>query len=37
MKRAAHIDFHTMPGVDDLGKNLSGASIAQTLAEAHID
>ncbi|MBQ6823657.1 MAG: hypothetical protein IJP27_03300 [Clostridia bacterium] len=37
MRRAVHIDFHTMPGIEDLGKNCSGASIARTLADAHVD
>ncbi len=37
IKRAVHIDFHTMPGVEDFSANMSGESIAQTLADAHVD
>ena len=37
MKRAIHIDFHTMPGIEDFGKNYDAEDFAQTLADAHVD
>ncbi len=37
MKRAIHIDFHTMPGITDLGTGYTAAQIAETLKGAHVD
>lgn len=37
MKRAVHIDFHTMPGIADLGTGFTAARIAETLKQAHVD
>lgn len=35
--RAIHIDFHTMPGIFDFGKNFDASEIAETLKNAHVD
>jgi len=37
IKRAVHIDFHTLPGIDDFGKGYSAEDIAKTFEEAKID
>lgn len=37
MKRAVHIDFHTMPGIYDFNREWDAAVFAQTLKEAHVD
>ena len=37
IRRAVHIDFHTMPGIRDFAANLSGEQIADTLAGAQVD
>lgn len=36
-RRAVHMDFHTMPKVDDVGAEFNGKEFAQTLKNAHID
>ncbi len=36
LKRAVHIDFHTMPGIRDFGKAWDAAVFAKTLADAHV-
>ncbi len=36
MKRAIHIDFHTMPGVTDFGADFDAAAFAQRLADAGV-
>ena len=36
MKRCIHVDFHTMPGVADLGKNIDPEQMAQLFADAHV-
>jgi len=36
-KRAVHLDFHTMPGVYDVGRDFDPELFAKTLHEAHID
>lgn len=36
MKRAVHVDFHTMPGITDIAAGFDGESFAQTLADAHV-
>lgn len=36
-KRAVHIDFHTLPGIPEFGRDLSGEAIAATLAQAQVD
>ena len=35
MKRAVHIDFHTMPKIDDFGANYEPVDLAEMLADAH--
>lgn len=37
MKRAIHIDFHTMPGITDFGENFDAKDFAKTLADANVD
>ncbi len=37
VRRAIHIDFHTMPGIYDICKNFSAEDFAQTLSDAHVD
>ena len=37
IKRAAHFDFHTMPGVYDFGAGFDAAEFAQILSDAHIE
>lgn len=37
IKRAVHIDFHTMPGIPDMAKDYTGEEIAEMLAKAHVD
>jgi len=37
IKRAVHIDFHTMPDIPDFGKNFDAKKFAQTLKEARVD
>jgi len=37
MKRAVHIDFHTMPRITDFGTRFDAAELAQTLADANVD
>ena len=36
-KRAVHLDFHTMPGVYDVGRDFDPQAFARTLQEAHIE
>lgn len=36
LKRAVHIDFHTMPGIYDFGKGFDAADFAETLSDAHV-
>ena len=36
MKRCIHIDFHTMPGIEDFAKNIHGEEVAQILSDAHV-
>jgi len=36
MKRAVHIDFHTMPGIDDFNREWDAARFASTLQDAHV-
>lgn len=35
-KRAVHLDFHTMPGIDDLGSEFNGKEFAATLKDAGV-
>ncbi len=35
MKRAIHIDFHTLPGIDDFGENFTAAEIADIFKSAN--
>jgi hypothetical protein len=37
MKRAVHIDFHTMPGIHDFNRDWDAAVFAQRLKDAHVD
>lgn len=37
IKRAVHIDFHTMPGITDFGANFTAEQIVQILDNAHVD
>lgn len=37
IKRAIHIDFHTMPGVFDIYENFDAVKFAKTLKEAHVE
>ncbi len=37
MKRAIHLDFHTMPGIGDFNREWDAAIFAQTLKDAHVD
>jgi len=37
MKRAIHIDFHTMPKITDFGERFDAADFAETLKEANVD
>ncbi|HPP29729.1 MAG TPA: alpha-L-fucosidase [bacterium] len=36
-KRAIHLDFHTMPGVYDVGRDFDPDEFAKTLKEANVD
>lgn len=36
-KRAIHLDFHTMPAVDDVGANFDADDFAAALADARVD
>ena len=36
-KRAIHLDFHTMPGIYDVGRDFNADDFAQTLAKAEVD
>ncbi len=36
-KRAVHLDFHTMPGIYDVGRDFDAEAFARTLEEAHVD
>ncbi|HOM26201.1 MAG TPA: family 10 glycosylhydrolase [bacterium] len=36
-KRAIHLDFHTMPGVYDVGIDFNGKEFVKTLKEANVD
>lgn len=36
-KRAVHVDFHTLPGIRDIGKEFDGKEFASTLCEAGVD
>lgn len=35
--RAIHFDFHTMPGIHDIGRCFDANTFAQQLADAHVD
>lgn len=37
MRRAVHIDFHTMPGIHDFNREWNPARFAQTLSDAHVE
>ena len=37
MKRAVHIDFHTMPHISDFQNNFDAADLAETLYQAKVD
>jgi len=37
MKRAIHFDFHTMPGIDDFGKNFDAEEFALQMEAANAD
>jgi len=37
LKRAVHIDFHTLPGITDIGANFTAVDLADTLHEAKVD
>ncbi len=37
MKRAIHLDFHTMPGIDNFAETYNGAEIAEILKNANVD
>lgn len=37
IKRAVHIDFHTMPEIPDLGERFDAVKFAETLADARVD
>ena len=36
-QRAVHLDFHTMPRVEDVGIEFNADEFAQTLSDAHVD
>lgn len=36
MKRAVHLDFHTMPGIYDFGETFDAQAFAQTLKDARV-
>ena len=36
-KRAVHLDFHTMPGIGDIGRDFHAGRFAGTLADAGVD
>lgn len=36
LKRAIHIDFHTMPGIYDFGHDFDAVEFAETLEKAHV-
>ena len=35
--RAVHFDFHTMPGIHDIGQRFNADKFAQQLSDAHVD
>ncbi|MCD9021631.1 alpha-amylase family protein [Cohnella silvisoli] len=37
IKRAVHIDFHTMPDIPDFGANFDAKAFAKTLKDAHVE
>lgn len=37
LKRAIHLDFHTMPKVPDVGRDFNAKEFAKTLKDAHVD
>ncbi len=37
MKRAIHLDFHTMPGIEDFGAGYTAESLAKQLKEANVN
>ena len=37
IKRAVHIDFHTMPGIENFGENWNAEVFAQTLKDANVE
>jgi len=37
IKRAIHIDFHTMPGIEDFGTGFTAEDIAERLKAAHVN
>ncbi len=37
IKRAIHFDFHTMPGIYDIGQGFDAEKIAQQLSDAQVD
>lgn len=36
-RRAIHLDYHTMPGIDDVGRDFNADDFAQALAAADVD
>lgn len=37
IKRAVHLDFHTLPGIYDFGSNFNAADFAKRLKASHVD
>lgn len=37
IKRGIHLDFHTMPGIQDFGSEFDGREFAKTLKETNVD
>ncbi len=37
IKRAVHVDFHTMPGIGDFNSRFDADKFAQTLKDAHVE
>lgn len=37
LKRGVHLDFHTLPGIDDFQADWDPAEFAQTLQDAHVE
>ena len=36
LKRAIHLDFHTMPGIYDFNRDWDAAAFAERLEKAHV-